>query len=109
MSEFRESFGRRFARLATNVVVRRPALWRVFRRPLEAQFDGLAPSWETRIMPHHVEALEQALAEGPAPKQALDIGSGTGVATFAVARRFPAPATTAEQRVDGGVLTLTAS
>ena len=89
VSELRESLGRRFARFATDVVVRRPALWRVFRRPMERQFDSLAPVWETRIMPHHVHALEQALADVPAPKRALDVGSGTGVATFAVARRFP--------------------
>ena len=86
---FGESLGRRFARLATDVVVRQPALWRVFRRPMERQFDGLAPVWETRIMPYHVHALEQALADVPPPKRALDVGSGTGVATFAVARRFP--------------------
>jgi ubiquinone/menaquinone biosynthesis C-methylase UbiE len=86
---FGESVGRRFARLATDVVVRRPTLWRVFRRPMERQFDSLAPVWETRIMPSHVHALEQALADVPAPKRALDVGSGTGVATFAVARRFP--------------------
>jgi ubiquinone/menaquinone biosynthesis C-methylase UbiE len=89
VSDVGAAIGRRFARLATNVVVRRPALWRVFRRPLEAQFDSLAPTWETRIMPSHLQALDQALADVPAPKRALDIGSGTGVATFAVARRFP--------------------
>jgi ubiquinone/menaquinone biosynthesis C-methylase UbiE len=89
VSDFAESLGRRFARLATDVVVRRPALWRVFRRPMERQFDSLAPVWETRIMPHHVQALEQALAEVAAPRRALDVGSGTGVATFAVARRYP--------------------
>jgi ubiquinone/menaquinone biosynthesis C-methylase UbiE len=89
VSEWREALGRRFARFATDVVVRQPTLWRVFRRPMERQFDSLAPVWETRIMPHHVHALEQALQDVPAPKQALDLGSGTGVATFAVARRFP--------------------
>jgi ubiquinone/menaquinone biosynthesis C-methylase UbiE len=89
VSAFSESLGRRFARLATDVVVRRPALWRVFRRPMERQFDSLAPVWETRIMPHHLRALEQALVDVSAPKRALDVGSGTGVATFAVARRFP--------------------
>jgi len=89
VSQLKESLGRRFARLTTNAVVRRPALWRMFRRPMERQFDSLAPVWETRITPHHVHALDQALADVPAPKRALDVGSGTGVAAFAVARRFP--------------------
>ena len=89
MSQVGEALGRRFARLATDVVVRRPGLWRLFRGRMAKQFDGLAPVWETRIMPHHVRALEQALEEVAAPKRVLDVGSGTGVATLAVVRRFP--------------------
>jgi SAM-dependent methyltransferase len=89
VSALTESLGRRVARLATDAVVRSPRLWRVFRGPVERQFDGLAPQWETRIGPHHLGALERALEEVPAPQCVLDVGSGTGVATFAVARRFP--------------------
>jgi SAM-dependent methyltransferase len=84
-----DTIGRRFARLTTNVVVRRPALWRLFRKPLEAQFDRLAPSWEQRITPEGVRALERALDDVPPPTRVLDIGSGTGAATFLSARRFP--------------------
>jgi SAM-dependent methyltransferase len=79
----------RFARLVTDAVVRRPALWRVLRRPLRGMFDGLAPTWETRIGPHHLGALDLALADVPAPRRALDLGTGTGFVAKALAERYP--------------------
>ena len=82
--------GQRFARFVTETVVRRPALWRLFRRPLRTMFDGLAPSWETRIGPHHLSALDLALADVPPPSRALDLGTGTGVVALALAERYPA-------------------
>jgi len=82
--------GQRFARFVTDTVVRRPALWRLFRRPLRAMFDGLAPAWETRIGPHHLWALDLALADVPAPQRILDLGTGTGVVALALAERYPA-------------------
>jgi ubiquinone/menaquinone biosynthesis C-methylase UbiE len=82
--------GRRFARLATDIVVRRPALWRLFRGPLRLQFDRLAPKWDEIRMPDHLEAFERALEElDRPPRRALDLGTGTGAAAFALARRFP--------------------
>jgi ubiquinone/menaquinone biosynthesis C-methylase UbiE len=55
------------------------------------QFDRLAPQWdslrssETAYAPYEA-ALEQV---EPPPKRALDLGTGTGGAAFAIARRFP--------------------
>ncbi len=82
--------GRRFARLTTNAVVARPRLWSLFRRLTRAQFDRLAPEWTGMRSADAFEALKRALDALPAaPRRALDLGTGTGLAAFAVARRFP--------------------
>jgi ubiquinone/menaquinone biosynthesis C-methylase UbiE len=78
----------RFARLTTDVVVRRPSAWRLLRGRLRAMFDAVAPTWEARIGPEHLAALELALAELDPPRRVLDLGTGTGVAAQAVAQRF---------------------
>jgi SAM-dependent methyltransferase len=82
--------GRRFARVATNAVVRWPGLWRLFRPALERQFDWLAPRWESLRSPGGLASLDAALEalETP-PGRALDLGTGTGAAAFATARRWP--------------------
>ena len=79
----------RFARIVTDAVVRRPFLWHVFRRPLQRQFDRLAPTWETRIGPHHLWALDLALEDVVSPVRILDLGTGTGVVAQALAGRYP--------------------
>jgi len=84
------TLGRKLARLATNAVLARPGLWRVFRPLLHAQFDRLAPGWDDLRRPEAFAALEQALAAVPGePMRALDLGTGTGAAAFEAARRFP--------------------
>jgi len=84
------TLGRKLARLATNAVLARPALWRVFRPLLQAQFDRLAPGWDELRRPGAFAALEQGLAAVPGePKRVLDLGTGTGAAAFEAARRFP--------------------
>jgi SAM-dependent methyltransferase len=84
------NLGRRFARLATNTVVRRPGLWRLFRGPIRRQFDRLGPQWDDILQADHLAGFEHALEHvEPPPRRALDLGTGTGDGAFAVARRFP--------------------
>jgi SAM-dependent methyltransferase len=77
----------RFARLVTRAVVRAPALWTLLRGPLRRTFDGLAAQWD----PHRpVDHLGPALARiEEAPRRILDLGTGTGRAAAALARRWP--------------------
>jgi ubiquinone/menaquinone biosynthesis C-methylase UbiE len=76
--------------MATSLVVRRPELWRLFRGPMRAMFDRVAPHWETMRSPGHLLPLEAALElVEAAPRTALDLGTGTGDGALAVARRWP--------------------
>jgi SAM-dependent methyltransferase len=85
-----EALGRRYARVVTNAVVRQPRLWRLFRGSLRRQFESVAPRWDARRVPDHLAPLERALESvDPAPRRALDLGTGTGAAALAIARRFP--------------------
>jgi ubiquinone/menaquinone biosynthesis C-methylase UbiE len=84
------ALGKRFARLATRAVVARPALWRLFRAPMRAQFDALAPDWDDIVTQDALAPLAAALErlERP-PARVLDLGTGTGKAAQLVAGRFP--------------------
>lgn len=91
MTELVEQLRRRFARLATRAVVARPGLWRLFRAPLRALFDRIAPDWDARRGPEALAPLEAALERlDGAPRSVLDVGTGTGKAARVVAARFPA-------------------
>lgn len=84
------AIGRRFARVVTNLAVRRPALWRLFRPLMRRQFDAIAGQWDSMRTPTSFLAYEAALAAVvPPPERALDLGTGTGEGAFAIARRFP--------------------
>jgi len=86
----RRELGQKFARLATNAVLRSPRLWRFFRPLVRKQFDAIAASWDTMRDPTHLAPYQAALAAvDPAPSKALDLGTGTGQGAFAIARRFP--------------------
>ncbi len=82
--------GQRFARLVTDVAVRWPRLWPLFRPLLRRQFDRLAPQWDSMRSADAFASLEEALdaIEAP-PRRILDLGTGTGRAAFALAHRFP--------------------
>jgi SAM-dependent methyltransferase len=90
VNERLERLGRWFARFTTDVVVARPWLWRVFRRPMRAQFERLAPVWDRRRGPESLIPLGGALDRlERSPRRILDAGTGTGVAARVLARRFP--------------------
>ena len=84
------NLGQRFARAATEAVVRRPALWRLFRGLIRRQFDKVAPQWDAMRTAGHNESLHAALDAVPAtPRRVLDLGTGTGTAVRAIAARWP--------------------
>jgi SAM-dependent methyltransferase len=86
----RVALGRRFARVATNAAVRSPLLWKLFRPLVRRQFDALAPVWDSMRSEDMLAPYDAALARiDKPPARVLDVGTGTGIAAFRVAERFP--------------------
>jgi ubiquinone/menaquinone biosynthesis C-methylase UbiE len=84
------TLGQRFARFVTDVVVRAPFLWRLFRGRMARNFDKLAPEWDaTRVSPERLVAITAALEAIGEPKRALDVGTGTGAVARLIGRRWP--------------------
>jgi ubiquinone/menaquinone biosynthesis C-methylase UbiE len=84
------TLGQRFARLATDVSVRWPRLWRLFRPVVRRQFGRMAPVWGQMRSADAFDALSAALESlDRAPVRTLDLGTGTGQAAFVIAERFP--------------------
>jgi ubiquinone/menaquinone biosynthesis C-methylase UbiE len=82
--------GQRLVRLVTDVVVRVPFAWRLFRGSMARSFDKLAPTWEGRISDERLAPMKVALgglAEPPAT--VLDLGTGTGRVARLVAEVWP--------------------
>jgi malonyl-CoA O-methyltransferase len=81
----------RFARFVTDVVVRMPPLWRLFRGSMARNFDRLAPEWEaTRVSRERLAPIEAALDVVPTPPaRALDVGTGSGAVARLLAERWP--------------------
>jgi ubiquinone/menaquinone biosynthesis C-methylase UbiE len=84
------TIGQRFARLVTDVVVRAPFLWRLFRGPMTRNFDQLAPEWDsTRVSRERLAPMIAALDATGAPTRALDVGTGTGAVARLIGERWP--------------------
>ena len=74
----------------TNLVVRRPSLWPLFRPLVRRQFDRLAPAWADMRMPDSLAPYEAALGRiDDRVLRALDVGTGTGAGAAKIAERFP--------------------
>jgi ubiquinone/menaquinone biosynthesis C-methylase UbiE len=85
------TIGQNFARFVTNVVVRAPFLWRVFRPVTTRMFDRLAPEWDaTRVDRSRLGLMISVLESLPdPPARVLDVGTGSGVVARLAAERWP--------------------
>ena len=84
------NLGQRLARLTTDVVVRFPRLWPLFRRSMARLFDAIAPEWDTMRSEESFAPFVAALDEVDGPvRDALDVGTGTGEGAKRLVARYP--------------------
>ena len=84
------TFGQRIARVITDVAVRWPATWPLFRRWTARMFDSIAPRWDDFRGEDSFKPFEVALAAVDGPiRDALDLGTGTGEGAMRLVERFP--------------------
>jgi len=83
--------GQRLMRMITDVVVRRPRLWRLTRPVVVRNFDRLAPEWDAlRVDETRLRPIDAALAAVPGvPARVLDLGTGSGAVARLAAARWP--------------------
>ena len=62
-----------FDTFATDVTVRWPRLWPLFRPVIRWQFERLAPVWGNTVSPDGTRLIADALARVPAASRALDV------------------------------------
>jgi ubiquinone/menaquinone biosynthesis C-methylase UbiE len=84
------TFGQRLIRMITNLVVRWPWLWPVFRPIVRRLFDRMAPIWEGMRQEDTLAPYEAALDRvSDSVERAADVGTGTGAGARVLRRRFP--------------------
>jgi ubiquinone/menaquinone biosynthesis C-methylase UbiE len=81
----------RLIRLITNLVVRWPRLWPIFRPIVRRLFDRIAPMWEGIRQEDTLAPYEAALDRVAGPvERAADLGTGTGAGARVLRQRYPA-------------------
>jgi SAM-dependent methyltransferase len=76
--------------ILSTLVARAPWLWPLLRKPTRRFWNKLAPQWTGRAAPDRAAALEAGARAVPgSPQRILEVGSGSGDGTAALARVFP--------------------
>jgi ubiquinone/menaquinone biosynthesis C-methylase UbiE len=76
--------------ILSTLVARAPWLWPVLRRPTHNFWNKMAPQWTGRASADRATALEAGAQAVPgSPQRILEVGSGAGDGTAALARVFP--------------------